>query len=113
MPIYLLTNHKTHSRAVVYANNEQEARELRPDEAIWRNGRWVIPSATAFDLLPAKDLPEWPVGPEHVCADELARRPESRWTTAAAFVFAYEATTERREVGEGPSEWWDEEGNLR
>lgn len=111
MPIFLVTNRKTHSRAVIVAESEQKARELRPDGAVWRHDKWQVYDYKISDFRNAPVLPAWPVDPEHVCADILGLRAVDQFNVED--VVAFESSTQPREVGEGPDGWWDENGNLR
>jgi hypothetical protein len=104
--IFQLVNRRTHSRAVVVANSESDARHMRPDGAIWRDGRWVAYDRLAHDLRPVPELPSWPVGPEHAHADLLARTVESRYDVANIIAFQSDLTPRQR--GEGPDHWWSD-----
>ena len=109
MPIYQLTNKMTHSRAVALAPSEKEAREMRPDGAFWQYDSWMVYDTRAHMIVRAKDLPEWPVTPKHVCADMLARHIESKFDVKDIVAFQRDLTPRQR--GEGPDSWWEDEEN--
>lgn len=105
--IYQLTNRKTHARAVVICASEQQAREMRPDGAIWRD-RWVVYHHASMTFIAAPELPAWPVEPKHASAQLLARHVESAFDVHSTVV-AFDANTEPRQRGEGPDEWWSDD----
>lgn len=108
MPIYQVTNRKTHARAVIVAANEQAAVATRPDGALWQRGQWMAYRHELMDYVPAPALPCWPVTPEHACADLLARSVESIFDVGFSVV-AFDRNDLPRSRGEGPDHWWDGE----
>ncbi len=117
MPLYLLTNPHTFSRAVVSARNSNDAQELRPDGAFWRHGAWHTMQETktpgmgwsgrATAIVLAGPCREWPVEPSDVCADLLANHPETNFDHRSnPVVICFEATDRPRGCGDGPDSWW-------
>lgn len=118
MPVYLLTNKVTHARAVVIANNEDEARRMHPtcegarrdaDDRGWSRTRYRSTHSTYTESVPPPT--GWPLDVSLVHADEVARDCTRMWTPGhgGGQVLAYEDSTDLR-VGppnqEGPDPTW-------
>lgn len=107
MQIFQVTNRKTHARAVIVARSERAACEHRPDNAHWRDGRWVVYDHGPMTFRAAPELPCWPVTPEHVCAQVLATSVVSLFDVEAVIAFDRDETPRQR--GEGPDHWWNDD----
>lgn len=113
MPIFQVTNRLTHSRAVVIADNERRACELRPDGAIWHESparAWFEFNQLTNGWRRALPLDGWPDSIDFVHADMIARRAESAFDVEQ--VVCFESSTDRREAGEGPPEWFEPTGEC-
>lgn len=109
MPLYILTNHLTHARAIVIARDEKTARRMRPDGAIWHDN--PAPGWYEFNVLTsywrrALALECWPDSIELVSVDLLASRVESRFDVVQDVV-CFNSDDAMREEGEGPDAWFE------
>lgn len=98
MYLYLITSKLTYSRAVVAAPSEKKAREMRPDEAFWRDGEWkktvwVGRGFTAdYQIQRAPKVDWWPESLDDVEVTPLGRADSH----VAQMVWANEPSTETR-----------------
>lgn len=98
MNLYLVTSKLTYSRAVIAAENEDAARQTRPDGAFWRGGRWMAPKKVGRDwhasteILPADSVDWWPEALDDIEVMKMGRADNH----IAQGVWANEPSTETR-----------------
>lgn len=94
MNVYLLTNMRSGAQALMFAQVEHEARNRRPDGAVWRLGRWFDPQRNRI----ASPLEWWPGSPREVWVEPVLERIDAD-RAASSLPLVLAVKTERGSFG--------------